>query len=226
VAWVERGETFALMQKENPGPQELLPLGQSEARTRERVQALCGIQADIARANALADAGERAEALRPFVGSDLYYARVDALEGLGDCGKAALPVLRRLLGDANLSRRHGDVVRAMAKAGGAAAGPDLTAILERETAFWKQKAPNLPQGWWNGGGQANKVAWDEVERLRERYGVTLEAVRGLQAAKFAGGRKPVADLRDFWRSLPQLEDRSGLNQMSEECDRCLAALKE
>ena len=34
----------------------------------------------------------------------------------------------------------------------------------------------------------------------------------------------VAELRDFWRSLPQLED-SGLDQMSKECDSLLDALQ-
>jgi len=37
-------------------------------------------------------------------------------------------------------------------------------------------------------------------------------------------KEVVTEFRDFWRSLPQLDDKSGLNQMSEECDKILLAL--
>jgi hypothetical protein len=47
----------------------------------------------------------------------------------------------------------------------------------------------------------------------------------LRHARFADGKATVTAFRDYWRSLPQLEDRSGLNQMSEECDQLLAELK-
>src|SRR5262245_24105172 len=102
MAWVEKGQAFAVVQRENPGPSEMIPLDLTEAKVRERVRELVRIQADVGRAAAKADPGERAEALRPYVGSDLYYAREAAFQGLGGCGPKALPVLRKLLGDAAL----------------------------------------------------------------------------------------------------------------------------
>jgi hypothetical protein len=109
----------------------------------------------------------------------------------------------------------------LVKAGGKDVGRELTIMLEQELAFWQKTGPQLPLGWWNGGG----LPWAEVERLRNRYSVTLEAVRGIGVARYREGQKVVTTLRDYWRSLPQLEDRSGLDQMSQECDRLLAALE-
>jgi hypothetical protein len=64
----------------------------------------------------------------------------------------------------------------------------------------------------------------ELEVLRNRYSKVLEALRSLGKLKAAGCREMVTEFRDFWRALPQLEDSSGLDQMSRECDSVLAAL--
>ena len=89
--------------------------------------------------------------------------------------------------------------------------------MERELAFWKKAGPQLPKGWWSGGG----LPWAEVERLRDRYSVTLEAVQGIGETRHAGGREAVTALRRFWKSLPQLCE---IEQLAEECDRVLSAL--
>lgn len=57
---------------------------------------------------------------------------------------------------------------------------------------------------------------------RPRY-VFLPAVR-LKKLKAVSCKALVIELRDFWRSLPQLEDKSGLDQMSKECDSILQVL--
>ncbi len=75
-------------------------------------------------------------------------------------------------------------------------------------------------GWWNGTG----LQWSEVETLRNRYVKVLHALYALKQIKYGGSRNAVIELRNFWRLLPQLEDKSGLNQMSEECDNVLKAL--
>jgi hypothetical protein len=76
----------------------------------------------------------------------------------------------------------------------------------------------LKEGWWNDMRNTN------TEYLRSRYGKLLFALVTLQEQKYAGCRTVVTQFRDFWRSLPQLEDRSGLNQMSQQCDQILKAL--
>jgi hypothetical protein len=44
-------------------------------------------------------------------------------------------------------------------------------------------------------------------------------------ARYTEGREAVAVFRDFWRTLPQLDDRDGPSELSRECDRVLATLK-
>ncbi len=223
TAWLEGSTLYILAsgkRRDAVGFEELLI---TPTASQERVKEMARLRADVEKAAALPDPGKRATALRPFVKSEVYHARHAALEGLACCGKPALPVLRELLGDAALAPRHGDIVRSLARAGGPDSGAELTKLLEGELAFWKKIGPGLPAGWWNGANGA--VPWDNVERLRNRYGRTLETIRGLRQARFAGGKATVTAFRDFWRSLPQLEDKSGLNQMSEECDGLLAELK-
>jgi hypothetical protein len=221
VVWVEQGQAYAFLQFINPGPTRLSPLGLTEEKIRDRVRQFASAQSDLARAVAVSDPAKRAEALRALAGSPLYQVREAAFQQLGKAGKGALPVLRRMLGDTSLARHHGDVVQALAHAGGMAAGSDLKAIVERELAFWKKEGPNLKVGWWNGGGLND----EKCERLRNRYSVALQALRGLAEVRFDDSKKVVREFRDFWRSLPQLEDRSGLNQMSQECDRVLSRLQ-
>lgn len=223
VAWIEQGRVYAYVQEINPGPSRLVSLRMTEEALREELLRLVKTQDGLTRALALPDPGKRAEALRPFVRSDLIYAQIATFEALGKCGKGGLPVLRELLRDDSLARQHAAVVRALTEAGGTAAGPDLTALLERELAFWKKTGPKLPAGWWNNRG--GLVGWEEAARLSDRYCLAREALRGLREVRFAASRKVVAEFRDFWRSLPQLEDKSGLNEMSKECDRLLDALK-
>src|SRR5206468_3469339 len=104
----------------------LVELSITPAEMAARVRQLAQLRGDLERATALADRGKRAEALRPFVGCELYHARANAFEGLAHCGKPALPVLR----DPSLHRRHDMVVRALARAGGPDTGPELVKLLE------------------------------------------------------------------------------------------------
>jgi hypothetical protein len=223
VAWVEDSVLFAHVAGKARETVGIAELSMTPVEMAARVRQLARLRGDLERATAQADPAQRAKALRPFVESELYYARYAAFEELARCGKPALPVLREMLRDPGLHRRHDMVVRALARAGGPDAGAELAKLLEGELAYWKMTAPGLPAGWWNGAGGA--VAEETAERLRERYSVTLETIRGLRQARFPEGKTTVTAFRDYWRSLPQLEDKSGLTQMSEECDHVLAELK-
>ena len=125
-----------------------------------------------------------------------------------------------MLQDETLVNRYGEVVEAFAKAGGRSVGPELTELIKQELVFWKKTAPNLKVGWWNGAG----LDWSEVEPLRNRYGKILEAFYALRKIHFVGCKTAVTEFRDFWRSLPQLEDKRGLDSMSEACDAVLKEL--
>jgi len=75
-------------------------------------------------------------------------------------------------------------------------------------------------GWWN---QLNEP---ETYILLDRYGKVYQALCSLKEMRFAGCRKPVSELRDLWRSFPQMqmEDSSGVDHMSQVCDEILRDL--
>jgi len=220
VLWIEPKRTYGIVQVENPGPAVLFDLNKSEEELKAVVKDTTETRSALTRAAAIADLAQRANLLRPFVDSKHWYARRMAFAELGKSGPAALPVLRTLLADDAHLPQHTYVVTALGQAGGAAVGPELTKLVETETAFWREKAPKLESGWWNGTG----ITRADVEPLRNRYGRLLSELRALKQLKYDGCRTAVVNLRDFWRSLPQLEDRSGLNQMSETCDEVLKSL--
>ena len=110
------------------------------------------------------------------------------------------------------------MVKALVRAGGTAEGSDLTARLGRDLEFWR--APQLHQGWWSDDRTP------ESPLLRNRYGQTLELIRGLDGIQFPGALNTATALRDLWHSLAQLDDPTGLNQMSEECDKLIHDLQQ
>lgn len=135
-----------------------------------------------------------------------------------ECGESALPVLRRMLSDPSLLKLHDDVITSLTVAGGMKVADELTQLVSYELDFWKVTAPKLKEGWWN---QINEP---ETESLRDRYMKVYRALNSLKKLRFTGCRDIVIEFRDFWRSLPQLEDKSGLDQMTEECDKILEGL--
>jgi uncharacterized membrane protein SirB2 len=61
-------------------------------------------------------------------------------------------------------------------------------------------------------------------RLRNQYSRTLAYVYALEKRHITQARKSLDKFRRFWRSLPHLNDPSGLNQMSEACDLAIKAI--
>jgi hypothetical protein len=217
AVWLEQGDAYAVVIRSEKGPGQIWSLGKTEAEVRRRVERFAAVREELDAAAASPDPDRRAERLIALARSDVYLARGAAFKALGEGGKGVLPALRRMLANPALAPSHADAVRALATAGGEAAGPDLVKVLEGELRFWKGVGPGLRVGWWNGAG----LGEDERGRLQDRYSVALQALYGMRGQLPEGGRKVVTEFRDFWRSLPQLEDKSGLTQMSEECDRVL-----
>ena len=115
-------------------------------------------------------------------------------------------------------RESSSIVKALVRAGGTAEGSDLTARLGHDLEFWRTVGPELHPGWWNDDPTPESP-------LREHYGQTLELIRALDEIRFPGALSTAIALRDLWRSLPQLDDPSGLNQMSEESDKLIHDLQ-
>jgi hypothetical protein len=218
VVWIEEGSAYTFMQEMNPGPSLLTRIDGPEAKMKTKVVEIVHLQESLTKVAAIPAAEERATKAAAYVRSDNYFARKEAYRILADCKASAVPILRKMLQDEPTGGSA--TIDALAAAGGSAVAPEFVQILDHESAFWKARAPTLEKGWWNGAG----LQWSEVESLRDRYCRVLSVLGGLRQMKFQGSRKSVQAFRDSWRSMPQLEDSSGLTQMSQACDEVLKAL--
>jgi hypothetical protein len=222
TVWIENGKVYGFVQLMNPGPSVLHGLGITEADLKEEVSRVSRTEECLDAALAITDPDTRAQCLEPFARDVIFLARDRSFAALTECGEAALPVLRRMLNEEPTTELHGQVIEAFASAGRKAAGPELTAWLERELEFWKQTAPGLHVGWWNGAGFGS-VQYDAikaVEPFRSRWSVLLHAVYALGSIRYDGAERVLIELSDYWRSMPQLYD----DQVSEACDDVLRYL--
>jgi hypothetical protein len=145
----------------------------------------------------------------------------EMLKSIKTFGTKAGPRLLKMLDDTSARGAGRALVEAYAGVMGDLAGPALTKRLKEEQQFWEEQSTYLKEGWWNGTG----IEWAKVEQLRERYLYMLELIRQLGKINYPSCRETVTDFRDMWRSHPAYEDKSGLNQVSEECDELLRNIK-
>jgi hypothetical protein len=218
VVWVNGSRLYRFIQTMNPGPSTLQPWSMSAGKLRERVAQVVQAEQQLTDVSRVKDGRERAAALKLYVRSDILPARQFAEEELGKCGPEGVPVIRSILDEEAFATESNALVKALVRAGGTAEGTDLTARLVRDLEFWRTVGPQLQQGWWNDDPTPESP-------LRNRYGQTLELIRGLDAIQFPGALSTGIALRDYWRSLPQLDDPTGLNQISQECDKLIHDLQ-
>jgi hypothetical protein len=216
VAWVEAGRVYAMVQESNHGPTAIYYRGTTEAKMKDRALRIVKMQEALTKAIGRSDSAKVVDAVKPLLQFDSYYVGDETVETLGQSGKDGLPVLRKLLQDESLARYHPGICSALAKAGGAKAGPDLTVLLKQELAFWKERGPGLKPNWWNGEG----LEWEEVKHLRDHYSKVHAALQALRDIRFAGCRETVKAFRDCWQSL----GKAGITQLSEACDDVLKQL--
>ena len=220
VVWIETEKAFGFVQVMNPGPSLLITLGLSEELLKNRALEIKDIQDSFFLSAAIADPAKRAEALASFVHHSLHQARGAALEALQRSGKPALPVLRRMLADDSLLDIHAVLIDVLAEVGKNDVGSDLTELIEKDLAFWRATGPLLKRGWWNGKGFSSL---EDVVPLRDRYSEVYSALLALRRRPYRESQTVVTQFRDFWRSLPQLEE-IGSDQLTQACDEVLRQL--
>jgi hypothetical protein len=213
VAWVEAERMYAIVQESNPGPSAIYYRGTTETKMKDRVLQIVKMQEALTKAIGRSDPDKVVDAVMPLLKFDSYYVGDEAVETLGQSGKDGLAILRKLLQDESCTGYHPGICRALAQAGGAKAGPDLTAVVKQELRFWKEIGPGLKPGWWNGEG----LEWKEVEHLRLHYSKVHAALQALREIRFPGCRETVKDFRDCWLSL----GKASITQLSEACDDVL-----
>ena len=218
VVWMDGVQTYCFRQNNNPGPSTLDVLPYSLEQLRNRVSEIVDIQRDMALAVAAQDGHQRAEALKPYARSEILPVQQFALEQLGKSGPSAVPTIRGMLNDPVFAGHASELVEALLQAGGTGAGQDLDSLLLRELAFWKSTAPSLRQGWWNADTSIHAP-------LREEYGKTINLVIGIGQIHYSPALASVTQLRNLWRSQPQLNDPSGTDRMVEECDKSISQLQ-
>jgi hypothetical protein len=194
------------------------PAQVSEERMRNRVAEIKGIQEDLAAALAAKNDEARAELLKFYVRSDVLLAKEFALEELGKSGPSAVLTIRGMLDDPIFADETSELVIALVEAGGAGVGKELNRRLQQDLEFWRSTGPSLSQGWWNDNPTPHAP-------LRERYYQTYQLILGLQHIRYPEALNTAIQVRDFWRSLPQLNDPGGLNQIAEACDKLIAQLQ-
>lgn len=218
VVWIDGTQTYKFTQWSNPGPSLLSAWGRSLDSVHGRVTEVIHIQQGLATALNVKDGGTRAEHLKPYVQSDLFPARLLALDELGKCGPSALGTIRDMMDDSAFADEAEDLIKAYSEVGGEAAGDELNARFKEVLSFWRATGPTLSPGWWN-------QDTTPYAPLRERYGQTIQLIRGLELTHYSAALDTAIQLRNLWRSLPQLNDPSGLNHLAEECDKLVDELR-
>jgi hypothetical protein len=167
---------------------------------------------------AIKDGPRRAEDLKLYVYSDIFPVRQFAVEQLGSSGPPAVPSILDLVDDPQVRYDASQLVEILVKAGGSGVGQDMADRLSEELGFWKSAAASLQQGWWDSDPSV-------YAPLRQHYGKTLQLVVAVRTIRYLPSLGTVVELRDFWRSRPQLDDPSGLDQMVTECERTIASFR-
>ena len=221
TVWLEKGKAYSFCQIKNPGPSVLIKLRLDEKEMLARIRKFVAGQDDLKRIDKMKNKSVAAKQAAAYINSKFIYLRQDALKVLGNCGQAALPILLQILADPQKSDIHSKVVGAMALIKGSNVDNKLTELFEQDVALWQKTGPKLKRGWWNGTGLSPKM---NRRQLRNLYSRTLAYVYALKKRHVTQARKPLDRFHSFWRSLPQLDDPSGLNQMSQECALALKAI--
>ena len=230
AVWIDAGATYFFAERFTSGPFSLTVLGEydreekrfepySEESLKQYVEKVLRVQSEMTAILAEKDGRTRALRLKPYVTSKILPARRQAMEELGKAGSSAVGPIGEMLDDPAFAEQAPELVDAMVKAGGKDVGAELNRRLEQDVAFWMRTGPSLSPGWWNEDPMPSSP-------LRNRYGQTYRLVYGLDQTGYPGALNTAIRLRDFWRSLPQLDDPSGLSQMAVECEKLIAHLQE
>ena len=218
AVWIEGAQLYRFQQVMNPGPSVLVPWDMGLDKMKDRVREILRTQLELAKVVAMADSVARAEGLKVYVRSDLREAQQLALGELGKSGPKALPTIREMLSDPAFADESAELVKTFAEAGGESVGEELNRDLQEQLQFWQATGPTLSLGWWNQDPNPHAP-------LRDRYVQTLELVRALGRAHYRPASNTAEQLGNLWRSLPQLDDPSGLSQMATECDQLVKNLR-
>ena len=218
TVWINGGQLYRFQQVANPGPSILVPWDMGLDKMMARVSEIHRVQLELAKVIAVSDGSARAEGLKLYVRSNVREAQQLALSELGKSGPKALATIRGMLSDPAFAENGAELTKVFAEAGGESVGEELDRRLQEQLIFWQATGPSLSLGWWNQDPTPHAP-------LRDRYAQTLELIRALQRVHYRPASITAEQLGNLWRSLPQLDDPSGLSQMATECDQLVSSLR-
>jgi len=210
AVWIEKNQLYCFIQLMNPGPSLLSKMGATEEKLKQGVAEVISVQNGLGVAIAIQDVERKSLSLEPFLPNSIYLARERAFTELIECGDAAVKVLKRVLQNESLAWIHADAIDALEAAGGKTVGPELTSILERETRFWRQRAPTLKLGWQNEFDTKGDSAL-----LRIHWAIWEQALLSLKDIRYPGSKSAVADVRQLILSTPQVYQQDINNTCAE-----------
>lgn len=221
TVWLNGGNTYSFVQQDNPGPTTLINLARTEDALLARLREIVAAQADLNRIETMTDKAVGAKQAVKYIDDQCRDVRKYAFTVLGRCGHSSISLLQEILQDPKRSGLHEEAVRAIALVDGRDVDDILVQGFKQEILLWEKLGPSLQCGWWNGTG----LDWNDVLRHRDNYGRTLAYITAFQSRPLESAREALDQFRRFWRSLPQLEDPSGLTHMSEACDAAIRRIE-
>jgi hypothetical protein len=218
VIWIDGEQLYVFRQLTNPGPSVLVRWDVTLNQAKERAMEISRTQSELMEIVSAENSVARAEKLKPYVHSGIYDAQQLALGELGKGGLPAVKTISGMLDSTTFAEEAPELVKALSEAGAESVGEDLNHRLKREQDFWRVAGPGLSQGWWNQDPRPHAP-------LQDKYLYTIELIRGLDHIHYRPASDTARELAKFWRSLPQLNDSSGLNQMADECEALVTHLQ-
>jgi hypothetical protein len=203
--WIEQGEAYGLYDIEAPWKGTLTTYG-TEASVRDRVANVAREKEGLAKALAISDVEARIQALRPFTLSRVDYTATVASVEIEALKKA------QALGPKPPDLKAIPLLECANDCAGAFAG----ILLQRELAFWRERASDLKIGWWT------TMRDDESLPYRRHFSSTLKALGALETTRHRESKETVKKLRRYFLSTPQLSD---LRLIIEACDSFLSGIK-
>ena len=204
--WIEGRKSFCFRQWMNPGPSVLSECGQLPPASADvavliaRIQTILQMQKHLTETIAMNDHPEvRAARLGHIALSDVWRARVEALDALGRSGAVALPEILQVMDSSPVPNDSDAMLEALVAAAGGDSGKLLHTRLQQDLIYWRAIGPTLTPNWLDQlvePGAPLFVKFHETDLL----------IRELAREHYLPAARTVGELHYFWVLQPRLYD--------------------
>ena len=197
AVWFEQGRAYAMQNVSSNDPLKMSALNVERNRNAHASEAdfKRAMHKLLAEKDAMTDAlkAKRVDLLESMVHARFFWQQRDAISALGQCGKEAVPTLRKLYREDDYFSHNLMTVQALAQACGDEVAAEMTALAKDELIFWKEEAAKLPVGW---QGELPAIVVHQQRRM-----ILVAAIRIIEQAHYVPARDALELAADFWASL-------------------------